>query len=126
MDVLGSSRYECYLEQYKNLLDGSLEKKLREEFHDISDINQILEICIWSCLHSNTFESSVCNASDFSGSPEVICTITGVMAGLFYGIESISIDEMKNSRLEINEIIDSFVETVKKYREEKCLYLLSF
>lgn len=114
MDVLGTSRYECYLARYKNLLDGSFEKKSREEFYDISDINQILEICIWSCFHSNTFESCICIASDFSEISEVICPITGVMAGLFYGIESFSIDEMKNSKLEINGIIDSFVETVKK------------
>lgn len=51
-----------------------------------------LEAAIWSLITTNSFEEATLKAVNLGGDTDTIAAITGGLAGLYYGIESIPID----------------------------------
>ena len=87
---------------------NSLEKRQREEIKSSGFVVDTLEAALWSLLKTNNFRDAVETAINLGGDADTIGAVTGGLAGIIYGIESIPEKWMKALR--------------KKYIIEKYLF----
>lgn len=74
-----------------------------------------LEASLWCLAHSNDFKGAVCKAVSLGGDTDTIGAITGSLAGLYYGWDSLPMDWMENlkNRELIYSICNQFFEKYK-------------
>lgn len=87
----------------------------REEIKSTGYVIDSLEASIWSLYNSSSYREAVELAVNLGGDTDTIGSITGSLAGLYYGVEDIPaewVDCLQNKEL-INSICERFYEMYK-------------
>lgn len=87
----------------------------REDVNSTGYVVDSLEASIWCLANTSSYEDAVLLAVNLGGDTDTIGAITGSLAGLYYGMESIPVEwvaDLKNKGL-INDICKSFYELYK-------------
>lgn len=109
------SYYDNYL-MYNNIITGRIMEMTEEQIKSTGFVVSTLEASIWSILNSNSFEEAVLKAVNLGGDTDTIGAITGSIAGIIYGYNSIPkkwIDSIQNKEL-VSKITEKFIITLKK------------
>lgn len=77
------------VDKYKRILSGELQYCSVDEISSSGYIVSTLEASIWALLKTNSYEDAVVKAINLGDDTDTIGAITGSMAGVFYGKESI-------------------------------------
>ena len=75
--------------KYSRILDGSIKGVDISKISSSGYIVDTLEACFWSFLSSNNYENAVVTAVNLGDDTDTVGAITGSMAGVVYGKESI-------------------------------------
>jgi len=94
---------------FNNLID--LNNLNREDIHSSGYVLSTLKASIWSFLQNNDFKSSVLTAVNLGEDTDTIASISGGLAGIYYGIDNIPVEwiellKKKDTILSISEIIN--------------------
>ncbi len=90
---LGDYDYSPYfsdesIKYYKRVLDGSLENLPEKDIRSSGFVVDTLEASIWSNLNANNYEDSVLQAINLGEDTDTVGAVTGSIAGILYGYES--------------------------------------
>lgn len=77
------------IEKYNRILTKSIQEYTEEETSSTGYVVHSLEAALWCILHENSFESTVLKAVNLGSDTDTTAAITGGLAGLIYGYESI-------------------------------------
>ena len=124
-DILSKDYSEHYsngsINYYKRLLNIKFPKLSSSEINSSGFIVDTLEASIWCLLTTSSYENAVVKAINLGNDTDTIGAITGSMAGILYGYESIPkrwISKLKNKEY-LFSLINKFDETLinLKYNE---------
>lgn len=89
-----SKDHEAKLEapHFSRLLDYDISDLTREEIRSSGYVIETLEASLWCLLTTTSFEEAVLKAVNLGGDTDTVGSVTGGMAGIFYGYESIPED----------------------------------
>lgn len=128
--INGKGKFKIYEELKAKILDffnsnndctkeaHHFDRLLKENIHELSEISiessgyviHTLEASIWCLLNSNTYEEAVLKAVNLGEDTDTTGAVTGGLAGLFYGYDTIPVEwinTIKNKNA-INDLIDKF------------------
>jgi ADP-ribosylglycohydrolase len=74
---------------FNKVLRGALNKYPEEEIQSSGYVLHTLEASIWSFLNTDSYKESVLKAVNLGGDTDTTACVTGALAGLYYGAESI-------------------------------------
>ena len=77
------------VEKYDRILNGNLVNCSIDDISSSGYVVSTLEASIWSLLKSNSYEEAVVKAINLGDDTDTVGAITGSMAGVFYGRDSI-------------------------------------
>ena len=126
IDSYNKLRYNDY-SQYSNnsiiklsrVLNGSLINAKEDNIRSTGYVVDSLEASIWSIIHSSSYEESVLKAVNLGDDTDTVGAITGSIAGILYGENSIPskwLDNVKKIEY-LESMIDSFGKSIN-IREE--------
>ena len=102
--------YECFETTYNNLFT------LTDEYiHSTGYVVDSLNVALYCCYHTNNYEEAILKAVNYGGDTDTNAMITGGLAALYYGFESIPSDWL-NSILKLDYIMtlcDDFISSLK-------------
>ena len=88
-----SRSYDQYDENarshYSRILDGSLKDLEEKQISSSGFVVHTLEACIWTLLHTNSYEEAAVRAINLGNDTDTVGAITGSMAGTIYGKNAI-------------------------------------
>lgn len=110
---------EQHLEYYAGCQSLSLDRILlnklimldKSEIKSTGYVVNTLEASLWCLFNTNSYEEAVLTAVNLGGDTDTIAAITGSMAGIYYGLDSIPkkwIDKIQDKE-RIDEITDRFI-----------------
>ena len=76
-------------EKYSRILDGSLKDAEEKTISSSGFVAHTLEACLWTILRTDNYEDAVVKAINLGDDTDTVGAITGSMAGILYGRESI-------------------------------------
>lgn len=87
----------------------------KEEIKSTGYVVDTLEASLWCLFNTKSYEEAVLTAVNLGGDSDTIAAITGSLAGLYYGLESIPEKWIMKilEKEKIDKIIDRFIENVK-------------
>ena len=90
---LGDYDYSPYfskesIDYYKRVLDGGLENLPERDIRSSGFVVDTLEASIWSNLNTNNYRDSVLQAINLGEDTDTVGAVTGSIAGILYGYES--------------------------------------
>lgn len=100
-------------EIYSRVLQGDIAKSDEEKISSSGYVVSSLEASLWSFLNADSFKQAVLKAVNLGNDTDTVGAITGSMAGIYYGYDSIPapwIKELKRSGY-LLELCDKFVQT---------------
>jgi len=102
------------IDAYEAFLSGSLLGMSKEDIKSGGYVVDTLAASVWSLLNTNTYTASVLCAVNLGGDTDTIGAITGGLAGLVYGADSIPSEWVSNIvQLErISDLCDRFLEHI--------------
>lgn len=77
------------LEHFTRVLQGNITVLKEDDVYSSSYVVHSLEASIWSFLSTDSFESAVLKAVNLGHDSDTITALTGALAGLYYGYNSI-------------------------------------
>ena len=95
---------------YNRILSGEILNLKRDDIKSTGFVVDTLEASLWCILKSNNFEETIINAINLGNDTDTIGAITGSIAGIIYGMESIPsrwLDKLQK-REYINNLITEF------------------
>jgi len=107
--------YDCSY-QYNRILSKKIIGLKEEEIKSSGFIVDTLEATIWCIINSNSFEEAVLKAVNLGEDTDTIGALTGCLAGLIYGLESIPekwINSLQNKEL-ILKISEKYIRSLAK------------
>ncbi len=81
--------YKNEFKTYTDILSAKLLDKQYSELKSSGYVVDTLESSIWCFYYSNNFEDAVLKAVNLGGDTDTISSITGSLAGIYYGYDSI-------------------------------------
>ena len=111
--------YEPY--QYNKILSGKILDMDEENIKSTGYVVDTLEAAVWCVLNTNNFKDAVLKAVNLGGDTDTIAAITGSMAGVLYGLESIPaewINSLQNKEL-VFKSIEDFTKTLNNKEQNK-------
>lgn len=82
--------------KFDRLIQGDISKRTRDEILSTGYVIHTLEACIWTILTTDNFIDAVLNAVNLGDDTDTIGAITGGLAGILYGFDSIPKKWIKN------------------------------
>lgn len=76
-------------ETFKSFLDGSVLTASREQIRSTGYVVDTLEAVCWTIQHTTNFIDAIFTAIELGGDTDTIGAITGSLAGMLYGLNSI-------------------------------------
>lgn len=93
------------LEKYNRILKGNIKKCHLEDISSRGYVVDTLEASLWCLLIHNNFEDTILEAINLGNDTDTVAAITGSMAGIIYGIDSIP-KEWLNTLIKKDYILD--------------------
>jgi len=118
-DFLNSNEiYSNELIHFDRLLNGNINELEEDAIQSGGYVIQTLEASIWCLLTSNNYEEAVLKAVNLGGDTDTTAAVTGGLAGLLYGFESISKTWISSirKRNDINKLIHGHHKQVNSLR----------
>lgn len=112
----GFSKFEAY-ERIQKLKYKGYSKESLEKYSRILKDN-IRKVSLWCLMVHNNFEDTILEAINLGADTDTVAAITGSMAGIIYGINSIP-EEWLNTLIKKDYIMDlakKFEKTINNYR----------
>jgi ADP-ribosyl-[dinitrogen reductase] hydrolase len=81
---------------FNRLLNSDFSVLEEGEIQSTGYVIHTLEASIWCCVHANSYKQAVLKAVHLGGDTDTIGAITGSIAGLYYGFNSIPIKWIQN------------------------------
>ena len=107
------------LNKYFRILIGDINDLLIEEINSTNYIVDTIESSIWCFMKSNNFKDSLIATTNLGGDTSTIGSITGLLSGIYYGINNIPKDWLNTLRK-----TDYLIKISDEY--EKYLRILSY
>ncbi len=104
-------KQKCYYAQhpettvFSRIFSGSIRSADVSEIRSNGYVVDILEAAVWCILNGDSYKSSVLKAVNLGGDTDTVAAISGGIAGLLYGFESIP--ESWISQLALRQKLDS-------------------
>lgn len=105
---------------YNRILSGEVFDLEEDEIRSGGYVVDTLEAALWSLSHSNNYEEAITTAINLGDDTDTVAAITGSLAGLIYGIESIPtrwVDKLQNEEF-VEDKIDSFIDAIMKIKSK--------
>ncbi len=102
--------YSHELVHFKRIIEGSIQQLPEQEIQSGGYVVHTLEASIWCLLNSHTFTEAVLKAVNLGDDTDTTGIVTGGLAGIYYGLESIPqewIDAIARKD-EIRELFERF------------------
>jgi ADP-ribosyl-[dinitrogen reductase] hydrolase len=98
------------LTHFDRLLNGNIYELNENEIQSGGYVIQTLEASIWCLLTTNTYEDAVLKAINLGGDTDTTGAVTGGLAGLLYGYDSIPVEWINKikSKNAIDDLINQF------------------
>lgn len=80
------------IELFKRTISGRLLDAAKDDIYSSGYVLHTLEASIWSFLHTETYKDAVLRAVNLGGDTDTTSCVTGALAGLYYGKETIPTD----------------------------------
>lgn len=77
------------IERYRRILKHELDEAEEDSIKSTGYVVDTLEACIWTILHTNSYEEAIIEAVSLGDDTDTVAAITGSMAATIYGEESI-------------------------------------
>lgn len=84
-----STSYKDEIKFYSRILNGGLELLPEERINSSGYVVDTLEAVLWSFMTTDCYANAVLRAINLGGDTDTIAAITGGIAGIYYGFESI-------------------------------------
>lgn len=113
--VEGDEKYAGVKEIYNRIIYHDISKLKENDIKSSGYVVDSLEAAIWSVLTTNSFESAVLKAVNLGGDTDTIGAITGGLAGIIYGYNSIPkkwIDVLQKKEY-LDNVVASFIKYLK-------------
>ena len=110
--------YSIELIHFERLLKGNINELEEDAIQSGGYVIQTLEASIWCLLTTNNYEEAVLKAANLGGDTDTTASVTGGLAGLLYGFESIPKTWVVSirKRIEINKLIHGHHKQVNSLR----------
>ena len=102
--------------EHKRILLNKLIKLDKSEIKSAGYVIDTLEASLWCLFNTKSYEEAVLTAVNLGGDTDTIAAITGSMAGIYYGLDSIPkkwIDKIQDKE-RIDKVIDEFATLLLK------------
>lgn len=100
---------------YHRILKGDITSLVLDEIHSSGYVVDTLEASFWCFLMADNFRDCVVAGTNIGGDTDTIAGIAGGLAGIYYGLESIPEDWMKD--LVKREYLEDISEEYARYLE---------
>lgn len=113
------------IEIYNHIQTDNLLDSMKLDIDDLKSSGYVihsLETSIWCLYNTQSYKESILSAVNLGEDTDTIAAITGSLAGMYYGLENIPkewIKELKNKEL-INQICNEFY---NEYRKKKVAFI---
>lgn len=101
------------LEYFERLLDTDFPQTHIDAINSSGYVIDSLEASIWSFLNSNSYESAVLSAVNLGEDTDTIGSITGALAGLYYGFDALPskwVAELARTE-DVKDLVERFVKS---------------
>lgn len=108
---------------YKRVLSGELNELEEKNVKSSGFVVDSLEASIWSCLNSNDYKEAVLKAVNLGGDTDTIGGLTGGLAGIRYGMNSIPSKWLETlvKKDYIESLSNSYQSTIQELGKTKTL-----
>jgi len=108
--------YDDELEYFERILKGDLHLLSVEAIHSSGYVIYTLEAALWCFFTTNNYTDAVLLAVNLGGDTDTTASVTGGLAGIYYGSESIPLKWLHylKKRTAILELSQTFYQTIKK------------
>lgn len=104
-------RYSGVIQKFENILNGTLISFSENKIKSTGYVLDTIEASLWCFMNSSSYEECVYKAINLGGDTDTIACISGGLAGIYYGIDSINNNwiQMIARKHDINIMIDKFI-----------------
>jgi ADP-ribosylglycohydrolase len=102
------------LMKFNRLTNGDIDKFSEKDIHSSGYVIHTLEASIWCLLTTNSFKEAVLKAVNLGGDTDTTASVTGGLAGLYYGEEAIP-SEWINSIVKLDDVNNLIDKLCLKY-----------
>jgi ADP-ribosyl-[dinitrogen reductase] hydrolase len=81
--------YSDELQKFSRIIENDINKLSKESIKSTGYIIDTLEASLWCFINSKSYEDAVITAANLGEDTDTIGSITGGLAGIYYGFESI-------------------------------------
>lgn len=81
--------YVVELEHFSRIINGNIEQLSINELHSSGYVIHTLEASLWCLLNSQNYSEAVLKAVNLGEDTDTTAAVTGGLAGIYYGLESI-------------------------------------
>ena len=93
-----NDKYKSELAPFRRIMDGSILSARRDQIRSTGNAVDSLEAAIWAFYQSSDYEQAVLTAVNLGGNTSAIAALTGGLAGICYGYQSIPDHWIQNIR----------------------------
>lgn len=104
---------ECQSSELKRIISKEIINVSEEEIKSTGYVVDTLEASLWCLFNSNNYAETILKAVNLGGDTDTIAAITGSIAGIYYGLDSIP-KAWKDELLEKELLNNTITEFVKK------------
>ena len=104
------------IERFRRIMGGNLHGLAAEEIYSSGYVLHTLEAALWSFLTTDSFENAVLKAVNLGEDTDTTGCVTGALAGLYYGEDTIPL-QWRTKLARENDIIklaEDFTESIQK------------
>ena len=106
-----SNKYSGVIQKFENILNGKLISFSENSIKSTGYVLDTIEASLWCFMNSSSYEECVLKAINLGGDTDTIACISGGLAGIYYGIDSINENwlQMIARKHDINAMLDRFI-----------------
>ncbi len=109
-----TDKYYNEIKNFSNILNKKIIDSSRTQIKSTGYVVDTLEAALWLFFHSNSYEQMVLEAVNLGGDTDTIAAVTGGLAGIYHGFDSIPDRWVQNvtKKYEIKKMIDDFCKAI--------------